>query len=191
MSGWLNDGGPRAAGSPAVSDAGQSQLWKFSLTVYGAPGVQEECLHLQERHGVDVNVLLFCAYVGAVHGALPSDSDVRAAAAAAGEWNRAIVGSLREARRGLKPFAADPAGPAAVLRKVVKEAELEAERIEQMMLETWSADRIKTWPRTQPETAVVASIAALLKTHDVAVGHPDPTSNLVAAALACARRADA
>ena len=86
---------------------GQSRFWEFSLTVYGAPGVQEECLHLQERYGVDVNVLLFCTYIGAVHGALLSDRDVRAAAAATSDWNRTIVGSLREARRALKPYAAN------------------------------------------------------------------------------------
>jgi uncharacterized protein (TIGR02444 family) len=170
---------------------GSSQFWKFSLSVYGAPGVQEECLHLQEHYGVDVNALLFCVYVGAVYGALLSDSDVRAIAAATGEWNRTIVGNLREARRALKPFAADPSAPAAALRAVVKGAELEAERIEQMTLESWSAGRIQTWPRTRPEAAVVANIAALLRTHDTAIGPPAPTSRLVVAALAGPRRTEA
>ena len=38
-------------------------FWKFSLAVYAAPGVPEECLAVQERYGVDVNVLLFCAWL--------------------------------------------------------------------------------------------------------------------------------
>ncbi len=166
-----------------------SPFWSFSLAIYGAPGVQEECLHLQERYGVDVNVLLFCAYVGAAYGALLSDGDVRAAVAATRDWNRAIVGSLREARRALKPLAADASAPAAALRTVVKGAELEAERIEQMTLEGWSADRIETWPRAELKTAVVANIEALLVTHDGAAGQPDLTAHLVAAALSGARRA--
>ncbi len=172
----------------------QSRFWEFSLTVYGAPGVQEECLHLQERYGVDVNVLLFCTYIGAVHGALLSDRDVRAAAAATSDWNRTIVGSLREARRALKPFAADsstPGAAAVALRATVKAAELEAERIEQMMLETWSAFRIETWPRDQPEMAVVANIATLLKTREITAAQPDLASHLVAAALASTRPAPA
>jgi uncharacterized protein (TIGR02444 family) len=169
---------------------GQSHFWEFSLTVYGAPGVQEECLLLQDRYGVDINMLLFCAYVGAVHGALLSDRDVRAAVAAAGEWNATIVGNLREARRALKPLAADLSATSALvaaLRTTVKAAELEAERIEQMMLEVWSVSRLEAWPRAQPETAVAANIAALLASHAIAVRQPDLTSHVIAAALAGAR----
>lgn len=167
----------------------QSRFWEFSLTVYGAPGVQEECLRLQDFYGVDINVLLLCAYVGGVHGGLLSDRDVSAAIAAVTEWNKNIVGSLREARRALKPFAAGPSttgASAAALRTGVKAAELEAERIEQMMLEAWSAPRLDTWPRAAPETAVATNVAALLAAHGTAGGQPDPTSHLIAAALASA-----
>ena len=41
-------------------------LWAFSLAVYGGDGVAEECLDLQERLGLDVNILLFAAFLGAV-----------------------------------------------------------------------------------------------------------------------------
>jgi uncharacterized protein (TIGR02444 family) len=173
---------------------GQSQFWEFSLTVYSAPGVQEECLLLQHRYGVDINVLLFCAYVGAIHGALLSDRDARAAAAATGEWNTTIVGSLRAARRALKPFAANPSATgasAAALRTAVKAAELEAERIEQMTLESWGASRLETWPRAAPETAVATNVAALLAIHQIPADQPDLTAHLVAAALASTRPAPA
>jgi uncharacterized protein (TIGR02444 family) len=185
MSGSSNGGGPRATRSLAVPE-GPLHFWEFSLTVYGAPGVQEECLLLQDRCGVDINVLLFCAYVGAIHCALLSDVGVRAAAAVAGEWNTTIVGGLRKVRSALKPFATDPSAiraSAALLRTAVKAAELEAERIEQMTLEVWSVSRLEAWPRAQPETAVAANIAALLATHGIAVGQPDLTSHLAAAAL--------
>lgn len=185
MSGWSNGGGPRATRSLAVPE-GQSHFWEFSLTVYGGPGVQEECLLLQDRYGVDINVLLFCAYAGAVHGAVMADHDVRAVVAATDEWNTTIVGSLRKARRALKPFAADASAAgasAAALRTSVKAAELEAERIEQIMLEMWSVSRLEAWPRAQPETAVAANIAAVLAIHGIAVGQPDLTSHLAAAAL--------
>jgi len=169
-----------------------SHFWEFSLTVYGAPGVQEECLFLQDRHSVDVNLLLFCAYVGAVHGALLRESDVRSAATVSGDWNQTVVGSLRVARRALKPFtevltAANAS--AAALRTAVKAAELEAERIEQMTLEAWSAARLETWPRAEPETAVLVNIAALLETHQTALDQPGLTKHLVAAALGKARLA--
>lgn len=171
-------------------EQGQSQFWTFSLNVYGAAGVPEECLQLQDRYGVDVNLLLFCAYVGAVHGALLPDREVRAAAAAVCDWNNNIVASLREARRALKPFAANSSATgaaAAALRTTVKTAELEAERLEQMILETWSAARIGTWPRAEPQAAISANAATLLATYGITLDLPSLTSHLIAAALAAAR----
>ena len=47
-----------------------SPFWLFSRSIYGTPGVQRECLELQDSFGIDINLLLFCAFVGAVHGAL-------------------------------------------------------------------------------------------------------------------------
>jgi uncharacterized protein (TIGR02444 family) len=36
-------------------------FWDFSLKVYAAAGVADECILLQDRFGIDVNLLLFCA----------------------------------------------------------------------------------------------------------------------------------
>ncbi|MFB3151067.1 MAG: TIGR02444 family protein, partial [Alphaproteobacteria bacterium] len=38
--------------------------WDFALVVYRRDGVAEACLALQESQGVDVNVLLFCCWLG-------------------------------------------------------------------------------------------------------------------------------
>jgi uncharacterized protein (TIGR02444 family) len=72
-----------------------SSLWAFSLSVYANAAVQAECLDLQDHHGIDVNLLLFCAYVGAVHCAVLSDTEVRLAASIVGEWQNSIVKRLR------------------------------------------------------------------------------------------------
>ena len=40
-------------------------LWRFSLTVYGRAGVPAACLALQDEGGRDVNLLLYCCWVGA------------------------------------------------------------------------------------------------------------------------------
>ena len=45
--------------------AGTSDLARFALKVYASEGVPPACLLLQERAGVDVNLLLFAAYAGA------------------------------------------------------------------------------------------------------------------------------
>ena len=44
--------------SPAES------FWSFSLTVYGRPGVEAACLELQDRFGADVNLALYCLWIG-------------------------------------------------------------------------------------------------------------------------------
>src|ERR1700736_6545030 len=96
----------------------ESPLWRFSLAVYRGAGVQEECLDVQERYSVDVNLLMLCGYVGAVEGAVLSASDVEDALDATGSWHAAVVRGLRQVRRSLKPLseAGDFAQVAGALR---------------------------------------------------------------------------
>jgi hypothetical protein len=39
-------------------------FWEFSLKVYSTPEVAAECLALQHKFGLDINLLLFVTYVG-------------------------------------------------------------------------------------------------------------------------------
>ena len=59
-----------------------SPLWRFSLAVYADATVRQECLELQDEYGVDINLVLFCAFAGAVHGVVLSDRVMREAAGA-------------------------------------------------------------------------------------------------------------
>lgn len=168
-----------------------SPFWTFSLAVYREGAVQRECLELQDRYGVDVNLLLFCAFIGAVRGAVMPDQAVRLAAAIVADWHRNIVANLREVRRALKPLASNAsptAASAAALRQTVKAMELEAERIEQTMLECWSAVHAGAWPRAEPAAAVAENIRALFAIGEGAPRPPDLPTNLVAAALAAGGR---
>ena len=86
--------------SDALAQAATA-LWRFSLAVYGRAGVAPECLDVQERFSVDVNLLLFCAYVGAVEAVVLSEDDLTQAAAivlanslCAFFWLNDIVSSL-------------------------------------------------------------------------------------------------
>ena len=165
-------------------------FWTFSLAVYAEASVQMECLALQDGYGIDVNILLFCAYLGAVHGAVVAGAELLQAVDHVASWQRDVVTKLRGARRALKPFATHPspiAAPATPLREQVKASELESERIEQMMLETWSATRLDLWPRVAPDTAVAANVAALLALLGEQDRRPAPPRHLIAAALAAAR----
>jgi uncharacterized protein (TIGR02444 family) len=168
---------------------GESRFWRFSLAVYADAAVQRECLTLQDEHGVDVNMLLFCAFAGAAHGVVLSEGAMREAADMVGAWHKDVVGTLRAARRALKPVAAEPGPlnvPVAALRSRVKELELDAERLEQAMLEHWAAAQIGLWPRARPANAVVDNVRTLLA---MSVQKPEPPTlpeHLIAAALTVA-----
>ena len=81
-------------------------LWAFSLAVYAGDGVADECLELQERLNLDVNLLLFAAFVGAVEGVQLEARDIAAADTAVAGWHGEIVRVLRRTRRALNHRAA-------------------------------------------------------------------------------------
>jgi uncharacterized protein (TIGR02444 family) len=159
----------------------ESPLWRFSLAVYRAAGVQEECLAVQERHGIDVNLLMLVAYAGAVEGAVLSASDVADALEATGVWHANVVKTLRQVRRTMKPSGAGE-GPLArvveTLRTKVKGAELEAEQIEQAMIWGWLRARAGQWRRREPRQALVANVFALFVRCGATGAQADPLQAL-------------
>ncbi len=145
-------------------------FWDFSIAVYGANAVQDECLNLQDQFGLDVNLLLLCAFLGAVHGVTLTSDDIASARQEVGQWHDEIVRPLRAARRSLKTIELqDTAATKAAmqLRTQVKAAELEAERIEQTILEHWANARYAAWPRGNSRAAVPANLQALLAAYGI------------------------
>jgi uncharacterized protein (TIGR02444 family) len=167
-----------------------SPFWDFSITVYGADAVAGECLALQNEFGLDVNLLLLCAFIGARQGIALTADDIAAARAEVEPWHKGIVSTLRDARRALKPIGSldTAAGKAAAeLRTRVKASELESERIEQVMLEQWAASRLASRPRGEPNTAVPANLQTLLAAYGIGperVTAANGLRHLIAAALA-------
>ena len=112
-----------------------AEFWRFSLTVYARPGVAPACLALQDRLGLDVNLLLFCCWAAA-RGHRLDPAELAVAEAASAAWQRDIVTPLRGIRRQLaRPPALDPAD-AAILYDQAKQLELAAEEAEQRLLAT-------------------------------------------------------
>ena len=116
-------------------DFNDHPLWKFSLAVYGAPGVSAACLELQERRGADVNLVLFAAFVGWSGRGRLDAAVLRECREAVREWNQGAVQALRALRRALKTdLGAVTAADAAALRQRVAAIEIEAEQLEQQVL---------------------------------------------------------
>lgn len=108
-----------------------SPFWTFSLRLYGKADVPAACITLQEKSGVDVNVLLFCLFA-AKSGRALGVADVARIISAIDPWKAGAVIPLRAARMFLRtpPSMVDADG-AAALRQRVKAIELEAERLQQ------------------------------------------------------------
>lgn len=110
-------------------------FWESSLALYRRPGVPEACLRLQDRDGLDVNLVLWCLWLGATGRRLDAALLGRAMAAVA-PWRARAVLPLRDIRRDLKPGV--PGAPFAetnALRESIKKLELETERIQHLILE--------------------------------------------------------
>lgn len=112
-------------------------FWSFSLDFYSRPGIAETCLDLQDRHGLDVNLALYCCWRGDVL----SEAQLQAAIDLTTPWRAEIVQPLRALRRRLKPgFPPFPEAGTQGLRKRIADAELEAERLQQQALDALASD---------------------------------------------------
>src|SRR5262245_39257009 len=112
--------------------------WRFALAIYSQPGVAEICLMLQDRLGLDVNILLFATYATTECSMVVTPQDIQAMDAAVQAWRAEAVIPLRALRRRLKlRFGPGASEYAEVLRSKVKETELLAEQIELAVLAQW------------------------------------------------------
>lgn len=108
-----------------------AEFWRFSLAIYARPGVAPACLVLQDQHGRDVNLALYCCWLGVSgRGRLTQEALASADAAVAG-WRHQVVERFRGARRAIKAAAAPDSD--AIYAKA-KAIELEAERLLQQRL---------------------------------------------------------
>src|SRR3954451_15961758 len=82
----LSDGAMSESDHPNPQPVGAS-LWTSAASLYGAPGVAEACLALQDRYACDVNVLLFATWMGVVHHHTFSSVELVEAAAAVQDWH--------------------------------------------------------------------------------------------------------
>lgn len=90
---------------------------------------------LQDAHGLNVPILLWCLWSGA-HFAEPDAATIKKALAIGDAWEKKVVAPLRSARRALKEGVGGVTSEA--LLEQVKAAELSAERIALDQLESLS-----------------------------------------------------
>lgn len=141
----------------------ENPFWDFSLAVYHRPGVAEACLALQDRLGLDVNLLLFCCWAGSEGRRLDAE-DIARLLGSVGDWQQSVVGPLRGVRRRLKDRPVPAVGRLGALLQAVKDCELEAERIEQaMLLDALAELSSKSVPAADQAACAAANLTAYLE----------------------------
>lgn len=110
-------------------------FWNFSLEVYSKKGVSDACIALQEKCGVDVNILLFCCWTASVGHPVLSKHEVTLLCRSAADWNYDIVQKLRSVRKSfkIKNYECDEE-EVRQLQNQILEVEIKAEQIEQFKL---------------------------------------------------------
>lgn len=139
-----------------MPEAAQS-FWQFSLALYAAPGVAAACLVLQDRHGRDVNLALYCCWVGASGRGRLTAAGIAAADAALRPWRRRVVEPLRAARRSIKGMAG-----AEALYDAVKAVELRAEQHAHGLLAAAAPAAQTDMPEAERRAAAAANLALYL-----------------------------
>ncbi|MDF1693236.1 MAG: TIGR02444 family protein [Zhongshania sp.] len=98
-------------------------LWDYALAVYSQPAIQAQCLHLQDRYELDVNLLLAAGYWACAQRCW-SNAQVDELVAESAELRENYVLPLR----ALRTNATGPKRKA--LYQALKTAELAAERLQ-------------------------------------------------------------
>jgi len=111
----------------------ENPFWDYSLAYYSRPDVAQCCLEYQEQNGANVNLLLFCCWLGSL-GVLISSNELEQAKLTIKPLDLNAVQPLRAVRqfiKTLKPGMEDLYGQ-------LKQVELMAEHAVQNDLFDWS-----------------------------------------------------
>lgn len=119
------------------------RFWDFSVRTYRTDGVPDACLSLQDDYGADVNMLLYCCWIGVRSGSF--DTELFASASEfSSHWAERVVAPLRSARTWMKQSgctAVDvPTDACMTLRDEIKSVEFASEKLQQEVLESLAAN---------------------------------------------------
>ncbi|MEE9301984.1 MAG: TIGR02444 family protein [Alphaproteobacteria bacterium] len=130
-----------AASASPQSQGFPEKFWDFSLKTYPCEGVAPTCLGLQARHGIDVNLLLYCCWFAASGRGTLDESELKRLLEATRRWQDEVAGGLRAVKHRMKKWGDDTGGNGIsaderqAFRKRVAALEVDAEMLEQEYLE--------------------------------------------------------
>lgn len=159
-----------------MSGSSNTDVFKrFALELYRRAGVAAACLDLQHRHDLDVNVVLFAAFIGAVRRQTLTIADLDLAHGRVDAWHHEIVRPLRKVRQRLKtgPVPA-PNEATGDLRRRLAQLEIEAEMIELDQLGALIPELHSPRCTGSAAECATAAIETVISTHsDIALNNED------------------
>lgn len=140
---------------------------------------------MQRALSIDVNVLLFCAWLGAAKHMALDATDITSINDAVGSWHDTAVRPLRAVRESIKTLPEMTHDEVQALRKQVAASELRAEQIEQALLHGWAQALPARENSGAPHDLVRSNLEAFLKRHrsDRQPAGELPITGLIEAAL--------
>jgi uncharacterized protein (TIGR02444 family) len=120
-----------------------NDFWRHSLRIYKQPEVERLCLSLQDEFGLDVNVVLFCHWLG-VNGLAANSKHLKGLAGQVEDWRQQVVEPLRKLRRNLQTKT-----DVGLVREQIKLAELKAEQHQQALIWRYYRDHKDSYIKTE------------------------------------------
>lgn len=115
-----------------MTDDLENPFWQYSLAHYARPEVAACCLDYQDRFGANINLLLFCCWLGS-RGVRLEARTLKQAKLTIADWDSQVVQQLRAVRRYIKSSAASLEAITGKLQAL----ELMAEQVVQANLFGW------------------------------------------------------
>mgnify|MGYP001826267571 CR=1 FL=1 len=111
-----------------TQDVRENPFWDYSLATYEHRGVAELCLQLQDEWGMDVNLVLYAAWLATLQQSL-SAAHLDQLSGIVAPWRDGVLRPLREARR-----AAAGVPDMTHFYDQLKSVELRAEQHQQLLM---------------------------------------------------------
>ncbi|GJL94337.1 MAG: hypothetical protein DHS20C05_07420 [Hyphococcus sp.] len=125
-----------------MNSVGGEKFWTWSLEHYARDGVEPLLLNLQEDFQADINILLWLCWSAEDFETAP-DLVIRKAIEQTFGLNQNVTQRLRSARQFLKTWhGGASSNDASILRAHIKDIELEAEKVEQALLESLARESL-------------------------------------------------
>jgi uncharacterized protein (TIGR02444 family) len=149
-------------------------FWDYSVRFYGLPQVSRNCLRLQDEFGFDVNLLLFACWHGHTHGKFSADL-LHEARILSQLWSSNLVQPLRQTRRWMKSPVEIEAqletnestrNSFNALREQIKTVELEAEKLQENILESLVSTKSRDLTPEQKRAATTANVRRLAQSYN-------------------------